>query len=528
MATIFDFRISCTPALRRLADRVLTEAHATVTKLEQELTEFLPESPVFKLNSSAPGTRIEFTPSGIELIERAFIIRRKSEGAFDPLSKSTTQSGEEAGISWDAVTRQVWKLTEGTRLGFGAIGKGYALDQVKSRIELAGFENYVLSAGGSSVVLSGQESPSNPWKWGWSWKKDEAGHDLGIGFVHESGKKIALGISGTHEKGAHILDARNRNDARNENAAPMRLRSALIGTPSATDADALSTALFVSGWDQSKTFLSQLPLPPAAACIDHEEVPHWNGLFQHFWKGLATCLALAISSKAFGADDGAIDLSTMGDAASSFTPYVFERSSLWVLLPIFTFLVVLSHLRKTKPIRKGQNGKNLMKKHIKLTSLVVAGITWLSVENVRAVEIEPAGKAVQALLGTPKAFQKQLKGPDGNVVTFYSKNAAGKADKIVFIQKGIYQPDCTHTWAVGLDVATNKVTSVRVIEMGCPHAYPTKSASFMDQFKGKGPADVAKLDSEIQTVAKATGTSQLATQAVKKSITTLAKYKGQL
>ena len=64
--------------------------------------------------------------------------------------------------------------------------------------------------------------------------------------------------------------------------------------------------------------------------------------------------------------------------------------------------------------------------------------------------------------------------------------------------------------------------------MGCPkYAFPTKSATFLDQYKGKGPADVATLDADIQVVAKATGTSQLTTQAVKRTITSYAKDKGQ-
>lgn len=170
-----------------------------------------------------------------------------------------------------------------------------------------------------------------------------------------------------------------------------------------------------------------------------------------------------------------------------------------------------------------------MKKHMKknpaspLSVLLVAGLTWAAAETAHAATIEPVGKAVMAILGTPKAFSKTL---DGTQI-YYSKGANGKADKVAFIEHGTYQPDCSHTWAVGIDAATAKVTEVRVIEMGCAsYAYPTRSASFLDQYKGKGPADVAHLDSDVHVVAKATGSSVLATAAVKRSITTMEKYKG--
>jgi thiamine biosynthesis lipoprotein len=515
MATIFDFRISCQPEKSRLADRILHESHLLVSQLESELSEFRNESPVFRLNQSSPSQRVGFTQSGLELLQRADYFRKLSHGAFDHLAKS---SDVEPRISWDLRTQEAWKETQGTWLGFGAIGKGYALDRVCLLIELAGFENYLLSAGGSSIVISGHEAPSSPWRWGWSWKKDKDERPLGIPFDHTNGKKVALGISGTHEQGEHILKIR-------ENLIGKNLKSALVATRSAADADALSTAMFASGGEASGLFLNELLVPPATAWIDHDEVPHWNGIFQQFWRGLQIIIVTLFISKTIRADD-TVDLNNLGDAAKSFTPYVFERNHYWVLLPIFTFLAVLLHLKNTKPKR---DYKKLMKKNLTstLSTLLVASLTWLSVESARAVVIEPLGKAVANLLGTTKAMTKTLQSPSGAVTVYYAVGSDGKANKVVFIQKGLYKPDCTHTWAVGMNPATGKVAEVRVVEMACPHAYPTKSASFLDQYKGKGPADVATLDSDIHTVAKATGTSVLATEAVKNSITTLAQNKGQ-
>jgi len=104
------------------------------------------------------------------------------------------------------------------------------------------------------------------------------------------------------------------------------------------------------------------------------------------------------------------------------------------------------------------------------------------------------------------------------IAVYYSKNSSGNPKRLAVVQKGIYEPDCTHTWVVGLDAKKSKVRSVRAIEMSCPHAFPTREASFLNQFKGRGPASVKKLAGEVHTVAKATGSSELATDAVKTAI----------
>ena len=150
------------------------------------------------------------------------------------------------------------------------------------------------------------------------------------------------------------------------------------------------------------------------------------------------------------------------------------------------------------------------------------------VDQVHAAEIEPMGKALAALLGTTKVFKKSLDVGGRTADIYYSKSPQGKVERVAFIEKGIYEPNCTHTWAIGIAPATGKVTEVRAIEMSCPHALPTKSSSFLGQFKGKGPADAAQLDKTIDTIAKATGSCKLAAQAVSRSIVGFSKIGGKL
>lgn len=145
-----------------------------------------------------------------------------------------------------------------------------------------------------------------------------------------------------------------------------------------------------------------------------------------------------------------------------------------------------------------------------------------------ATEFEPLGQAVAASLGTKKAFKKSFAFEKKPLDVFYAKDAAGKATKFAFVQKGVYEPNCTHTWIVGVDAASGKVNGVRVVEMSCPHAYPTKTESFLGQFKGKSFADATKLKSDVTPIAKATGSANLAIEAVRKSLVAASKLKGKI
>lgn len=152
-----------------------------------------------------------------------------------------------------------------------------------------------------------------------------------------------------------------------------------------------------------------------------------------------------------------------------------------------------------------------------------------TIECTQAAEFESLGKAVAGALGTTKAFKKSVKSVGGKAVdVFYSKAPSGAPLNYAFVEKGVYEPNCTHTWVIGIDAKTSKVSQIRVVEMSCPHAYPTKAGNFLDQFKGKGPADVAKLDSQIIPIAKATGSCNLTTAAVKRSIVTASKLAGKI
>jgi len=153
-----------------------------------------------------------------------------------------------------------------------------------------------------------------------------------------------------------------------------------------------------------------------------------------------------------------------------------------------------------------------------MTKLVLGTMILIYLESASAVEFEKLGTAISKALGTKQAFQKNVQVDGKETAVFYSKDKSGKPLKLAVVQKGVYEPNCSHTWVVAIDPKKTTVEQIRVVEMSCPHAFPTNKPNFLDQFKGRGPASVGKMKEEIQTIAKATGSCDLTTDAVKKSI----------
>lgn len=153
---------------------------------------------------------------------------------------------------------------------------------------------------------------------------------------------------------------------------------------------------------------------------------------------------------------------------------------------------------------------------------------FLSLELAKAAEFEKLGAAIASLLGTKQAYKKTVKFNKKEVEVFYNKGRDGKATKFAVVQKGIYEPNCTHTWVVGLDAHTAQVEDIRVVEMSCPHAFPTNTPRFLEQYKGRSPASTKALKKDIHTIAKATGSSHLTTDAVITAIDVAKSLKGKI
>lgn len=340
MATTFHLTIATTENRRIAAEQTLVECHRLIEKCEAELTEYRPTSPVYQLNHREGSCDVAVGDLARELFLIAETLRRETHGAFHFGAKGSREIDPPFALDGNRIR----KLDPNGWLGFGAIGKGFTLDKVRELVEREGFLDYCLNAGGSSILLSGMSAPETPWSWAWSWAKSETGTPLGLEFQHETGKPVAIGVSGTQEKGAHLI-------ATSEHKDETDIQSALIAASSATESDALSTALFVGGWEAFHALPVLKDRELIAASIDVDGVPRWNGRFQRWWGALASFACLVLLPISAHAEE-AIDLGDLG--IEQFNPYMFERDPLWALLPFAALLLVVLHLKRPPKPKKNQ------------------------------------------------------------------------------------------------------------------------------------------------------------------------------
>ncbi len=271
MGTEFLFRIY-SEANELEAARCESVAHDCIQKvrdLEAELSEFKPTSSVGQINLSFPKTEVKVTPDFAKLFLKACEIRVRTLGAFDPFIKSDFRITP-ADYHFDSEQLIFVKKNSVLKLSFGAIGKGYALDEVAEFLRQAQFNSFVISAGGSSIIRSQVEGIPAEEKIFWVLDKDQAaGDNLGYSGTWLETEPLAqrslisYSVSAEYERGKHILGG----------ASYAPLQSTLVAEASACMSDALATAFFVAGWEG----VSEWGGAAAFLSVDHEQIPSWNG-----------------------------------------------------------------------------------------------------------------------------------------------------------------------------------------------------------------------------------------------------------
>lgn len=273
MATDFHLELVVDSTSLRKGDSVLDEAHALVSTIENEISEYREGSAVYALNRADAGEWVGLSSHCLSVLNLSRQYRRSSRGYFDPFAKSA-DSVDSSDLEIDQAGNRFRRLNAKLHLGFGAIGKGYALDQVRTILEREGFQNYCLSSGGSSWVIAGTSPTGDPWTIAWAWRRDEDGDLAGRVLELRSVESIAIGVSGTMEQGNHFY-------FRGEKAAA-QISSGFYGGRSAAEADAFSTALFVGAsieGEEILTTLSDKIRDPILAYVDLEEQIIYNQAF---------------------------------------------------------------------------------------------------------------------------------------------------------------------------------------------------------------------------------------------------------
>ena len=252
MACDWGITFCCDDA--RYAAQAARAAWDEVDRLERELSRFVRESDISRINLQPAGIPLRIGPDAFACIEMAHEIAALTGGAFDITigSRVNTRSRDDdrAGsghaiisdsdapidmrlLPIDRASRSVVRLDERIRVDLGAIGKGYAVDQAVTILREWRIEAALVHSGGSTAYALGTPPGDDAWRLD---IRNPLQHDRIL--CTEAIGDAALSGSGTLLHGEHIIDPRSGRSA----TGPL---AAWVLAASAAESDAISTALMV-------------------------------------------------------------------------------------------------------------------------------------------------------------------------------------------------------------------------------------------------------------------------------------------
>ena len=277
MATVFEIYI--TDDDETYARQGAQAAFAEVDRLELEMSRFISNSDISRLNDAVSGETVDLGVDVFECLSRAREMYDKTSGAFDisvgalyscwlnddrtlrqPSDEELARACELTGLDHLKLNEEDFSaevLTEGVQFDLGGIGKGYAAEKMAEILREWSLGQALVLAGASSVLsVSVPEGMT-----GWPIKLRHPGNreDVLARFELTEG---AISGSG-NQKGQHIIDVRSVE------GVPVEGRlAAWAMAPDAVAADALSTAFMMLSTGDIDDYC--LANPGTAAII----VPH--------------------------------------------------------------------------------------------------------------------------------------------------------------------------------------------------------------------------------------------------------------
>jgi thiamine biosynthesis lipoprotein len=238
---------------------------AEIKRLDKEMTTWLPDSDLSKINAAAGDKPVKVSDETIAVIARAVDVSKRSDGVFDitvqafhglwkfdedmdyTLPDQAEVKKRLALIGWKGIVvnkanKTVFLKRKGMAITLGGIAKGYAVDKCVALLEARGFTDFMVQAGGDMYVAGSKGK--DPWIVG---IRDPRGPKDSM-FAIAPIKNHSFSTSGDYERGFvkdgvryhHILDPRTGEPARASRSVTIRAKDAFT-------ADAWSKVMFIDG-----------------------------------------------------------------------------------------------------------------------------------------------------------------------------------------------------------------------------------------------------------------------------------------
>ena len=258
------------------ANEYIDLAISEISRIEKLISSWDPNSQTSLINKNAGIQPVQVDAELFGLIQRGIGISKLTDGAFDisyasmdniwkfdgsmtdmPSDDSIKASVAKVGyhnIILDKENHTVFLKLEGMKIGFGAIGKGYAADKAKELLMSKGVVAGIINASGDMNTW-GKQTNDKDWQVAITNPIDK-NKVFALLPVHNG----AVVTSGNYEKYVtfnntrytHIIDPRSGYPATG-------IVSVTVFAPKAELADALATSVFVMGKDVGLNRIEQLP-----------------------------------------------------------------------------------------------------------------------------------------------------------------------------------------------------------------------------------------------------------------------------
>jgi len=272
-----NFTITVVAEAEGIAKDYIEFAIDEIRRIEQLLTTYNNDSQTSLINENAGIQPVKVDREVFDLIERSIGISTITQGAFDitygSVDKSlwnfdkamtrlpTPQKAMEMvylinykNIILDRQNLTVFLKEKGMRIGFGGIGKGYAAEMAKKKLQEKNVENGIINASGD-LTAWGFQPDGKPWTIGIANPNQP---EWAFSYMEISGKAVAT--SGNYEKFVMIDGKKYSHTIDPKTGLPISgIKSVTIISGNAEFADAMATPIAIMGIEAGLFLIDQLP-----------------------------------------------------------------------------------------------------------------------------------------------------------------------------------------------------------------------------------------------------------------------------
>ena len=274
MGCRFDVSVVDTDSIS--ANKHIQLAIDEISRIEKIISSWNENSETSKINRNAGLKPVKVSVELFELIERSLVVSKLTDGAFDisyasmdkiwkfngtmkelPTKDKIRKSVEKVGFKNIELNKELLTIflkIEGMKIGFGAIGKGYAADKAKKLLISKGVKAGIINASGDMNT----------------WGKQPNGENWNIAITNPMNKEKAFALlpltngavvtSGNYEKFVIFNGIRYSHIINPKTGMPSTgIISVSVFSSSAELADALATSIFVMGSEIGINRINQIP-----------------------------------------------------------------------------------------------------------------------------------------------------------------------------------------------------------------------------------------------------------------------------